>query len=70
MTTFTNIDHEFLRVVPFPYNEPLLNGKIQLQIKTKRGKTKLIEISPSQFKAIEKMVCYEWTPVFPEEISK
>lgn len=64
---FTDIEHEFLRVVPFPVNDTLMNGKIQLQIKTKRGKTKLIEINPSQFKAIEKMLCYEWTPVFPEE---
>lgn len=64
---FTDIEHEFLRVVPFPVNEPLMNGKIQLQIKTKRGKTKLIEINPLQFKAIEKMLCYGWCPVFPEE---
>ncbi len=67
---FTDIEHEFLRVVPFPVNQPLKNGKIQLQIKTPQGKTKLIEINPSQFKAIEKMVCYGWTPVFNEEISK
>lgn len=64
---FTDIEHEFLRVVPFPVNDTLMNGKIQLQIKTQKGKTKLIEISPSQFKAIEKMLCYQWTPVFPEE---
>jgi hypothetical protein len=25
---------------------------------------------PRQFKAIEKMVCYGWTPTFNEEISK
>jgi hypothetical protein len=28
---FTEIEHEFLRVVPFPVNQPLKNGKIQLQ---------------------------------------
>lgn len=67
---FTDIEHEFLRVVPFPMNQPLLNGKIQIQIKTQKGKTKWIEINPSQFKAIEKLVCYEWTPSFNEEISK
>lgn len=65
---FTDIEHEFLRVVPFPMNQPLLNGKIQLQIKTQNGKTKWIEINPSQFKAIEKLICYEWTPSFNEEI--
>ena len=65
---FTDIEHEFLRVVPFPVNQPLLNGKIQLQIKTPQGKTKWIEINPSQFKAIEKLVCYQWTPSFNEEI--
>lgn len=67
---FTDIEHEFLRVVPFPMNQPLLNGKIKIQIKTQKGKTKWIEINPSQFKAIEKLVCYEWTPSFNEEISK
>lgn len=67
---FTDIEHEFLRVVPFPVDKPLMNGKIQLQIKTPHGKTKLIEISPSQFKAIEKMLCYGWTPTFNEEIFK
>lgn len=67
---FTDTEHEFLRVVPFPMNQPLMNGKIQLQIKTQKGKTKWIEINPSQFKAIEKLVCYEWTPSFNEEISK
>lgn len=64
---FTDIEHEFLRVVPFPMNQTLMNGKIQLQIKTQKGKTKWIEINPSQFKAIEKLVCYEWTPLFPQE---
>ena len=64
---FTDIEHEFFRVVPFPMNQPLMNGKIQLQIKTQKGKTKWIEINPSQFKAIEKLVCYEWTPSFNEE---
>lgn len=67
---FTDIEHEFLRVVPFPVNQPLMNGKIQLQIKTHNGKTKWIEINPSQFKAIEKLICYEWTPSFNEEILK
>jgi hypothetical protein len=68
MNIFSDIDHEFLRVVPFPIDKPLLNGKIQLQIKTQKGKTKWIEVNPSQFKAIEKMVCYQWTPTFNEEI--
>jgi hypothetical protein len=67
---FSEYEHEFLRVVPFPVNKPLMNGKIQLQIKTSRGKTKLIEIEAAQFKAIEKIVCYGWTPVFNEEILK
>jgi hypothetical protein len=67
---FSDNEHEFLRVVPFPVNEISMNGKIQLQIKTPQGKTKLIEINPRQFKAIEKIVCYGWTPTFNEEISK
>lgn len=38
---FTDIEHEFLRAVPFPMNEPLMNGKIQLQIKTKKWENKI-----------------------------
>lgn len=68
---FNDIEHQFLKVVPFPVNQPLMNGAIYLQIKTQKGKTKYIEISPSQFKAIEKIVCYQWTPSFlNEEIIK
>lgn len=46
------IQSELLAVCPLPVSEGE-NGEIRLQIRSERGQTKWLTITPEQFKAIE-----------------
>ena len=54
------IETQFFKVAPFPLNEESqaehLNGQIRLKVHSKRGETNWINITPEQFKQIEKLL--------------
>ncbi len=54
------IETQFFKVAPFPLNEEhqtdQFNGQIRLKVHSKRGETNWLNISPDQFKQIEKLL--------------
>jgi len=54
------VESQFFRVAPFPLNEESqsdhLNGQIRLKAHSKRGETNWLNITPDQFKQIEKLL--------------
>jgi len=56
----TYTESQFFKVAPFPLNEESqadhLNGQIRLKVHSKRGETNWLNISPDQFKQIEKLL--------------
>ena len=54
------IETQFFKVAPFPLNEKSqaehLNGQISIRVHSKRGETNWINITPDQFKQIEKLL--------------
>ena len=51
---------QFFKVAPFPLNEESqadhFNGQIRLKVHSKRGETNWLNITPDQFKQIEKLL--------------
>ena len=54
------IETQFFKVAPFPLTEESqaehLNGQISIKVHSKRGQTNWLNISPDQFKQIEKLL--------------
>ena len=57
------IEAQFFKVAPFPLNEESqaehLNGQIKLKVHSKRGETNWLNVTPEQFKLIEKILSRE-----------
>jgi len=56
----TYTETQFFKVAPFPLNDESqaehLNGQINLKVRSKRGETNWLNISPDQFREIEKLL--------------
>ena len=56
----TYIETQFFKVAPFPLNDESqadhLNGQIKLKVRSRRGETNWLNITPDQFKQIEKLL--------------
>lgn len=56
LTELLYMNQQFIKVAPLPIVGGL-NGQFKVQLSSDKGKTNYINITPSQFRAIELLLC-------------